>query len=121
MIIFYFYNVLDAMMISYNIDYHGHASISSLLDAQLDYKAALASTLRERSAISIEEGFQRFVPRLCFRLASRDSCPFLFVSPISHPKLITSHDFVSALHLVAWPCTSSAFYRFCHNQLKSHG
>jgi len=66
MIIFYFYNVLDAMMISYNIDYHGHASISSLLDAQLDYKAALASTLRERSAISIEEVFQRFVPRLCF-------------------------------------------------------
>jgi hypothetical protein len=48
------------------------------------------------------------------------SCLY-FVSPISHPKLITSHDLVSALHLVAWPCTSSALYRFCHNQLKSHG
>ena len=29
MIILYSYNVLDAMMISYNIDYHGYASISS--------------------------------------------------------------------------------------------
>ena len=66
MIIFPSYNVLDAMMISL-ITLIIMAMLPFLaVDAQLDYKAALASTLRERSAISIEEGFQRFVPRLCF-------------------------------------------------------